>query len=410
VRVIEILGRLRGVFPLTTRGALIAALAAFALMRVAYESLDFVVLTLAYSALGLVGLGVLAVIVGAFVMKVKVAPPVGESRLLTDRFLPTEFGLPSTKLWPLLEVDAELTAPRFERREDDGRELVRATHRGLFAETVREIVVRDAFGLAELRFPLRGGGLYALPHLGKLEPSVALLSLSVGDDFAHPHGTPDGDRIELRRYVAGDPARYIHWKIFARSGELVVRMPEHAIKSADRVAIYFIAGEGDEPSSAVALALARSSDLESRVIFGCDGTNAPIRSVADAERAITQSHGHRGSPGAEAFMKRVDAQGPAALVLIVPAIPGPWLGAATELVRARPGGARILVGIDGMEDETSSFFERVMLRRDRSARATSSEGVAKVAATFRAAGAEVILLDRVSGRMLDALPRRRAAA
>jgi hypothetical protein len=395
---------------LTARGALVAALSALALSGVAYESLDFVVLTLAYAGLGLVGLCLLAVLIGAVVLKGKVAPPAGEARLLTGRFLPTDFTLPSLRLVPLLEIDVELMSPKFDRRDEGRGETVRARHRGVFEEVVRDVVVRDAFGLAEMRVRLRGGAFRALPHLGKLEPSIALLSVAAGDEHAHPLGTMEGDRIELRRYVAGDPARFIHWKIFARTGELVVRVPEYAIKSADRVAVYFVAGEGDEASSAVTLALARTADLGSRVVLGCDGTEEPIRSVEDAERAIERSYGHRGPTGVEAFMRHVDAAGPAAMVLVVPAVAGPWLGAAAELVRTRPGGARVLIGLDGMQPSESSFIERVMFRAEPSTSAASIEEVAKVVSALRRAGAEVISIDRPTGRMLDELVGGRRAA
>jgi hypothetical protein len=409
-RVTEIVERTRGMFPLTVRGGLVAALAALALSNVAYASLDFVVLALGYAALGLVGLSLVAVLIGAFALKMKVAPPTGEARLLTGRFLPTDFRLPSLRYLPLVEVDVELVSPRFDRRDDGQGEAVCARHRGVFPDVARDVVVRDAFGLAELRVRLRGGAFRALPHLGKLEPSVSLLSVSAGDEDAHPLGTMEGDRIELRRYVAGDPARFIHWKIFARTGELVVRVPEYAIKSADRVAVYFVAGEGDEASSAVTLALARTADLESRVVLGCDGTEEPIRSIEDAERAVVSSYGHRGPTGVDAFMRRVDAAGPAALVLVLPAIAGPWLGAAIDLVRTRPGGARVLIGVDGMERKGSSFVERVMFRTEAATSTTSGDEVAKVVKAVRASGAEVILIDRVSGRLLDDLLGRQRAA
>ena len=54
----------------------------------------------------------------------------------------------------------------------------------------------------------------------------------------HPvvgHGMlEDGDRIELRRYVPGDSARFIHWKVFGRTRKLMVRVPERALSRARR--------------------------------------------------------------------------------------------------------------------------------------------------------------------------------
>ena len=76
----------------------------------------------------------------------------------------------------------------------------------------------------------------ALPRLAGLSRMPALSSLASGDAAPHPMGLEDGDRLELRRYMPGDPARFIHWKVLSRTRRLMVRTPERALSLARRTA------------------------------------------------------------------------------------------------------------------------------------------------------------------------------
>ena len=87
-------------------------------------------------------------------------------------------------------------------------------------------------------------------------------------------GLEDGDRLELRRYTAGDPVRFMHWKVLSRTRKLMVRTPERALSVARRMAAFLIAGERDDASAAAArLALERRL-LGSDWLFGTDDAPA----------------------------------------------------------------------------------------------------------------------------------------
>src|SRR5205814_5321723 len=100
----------------------------------------------------------------------------------------------------------------------------------------------------------------------------SLPGLAAGDDEAHPLGQPVGDRIEMRPYVPGDSPRTIAWKIYGRTGKLVVRAPERARIVSPRGCAYQVAGPHDESTAAVARAVLERGFLGQEWRFGADGS------------------------------------------------------------------------------------------------------------------------------------------
>ena len=112
--------------------------------------------------------------------------------------------------------------------------MVQALRRGEWTEVRRQIFVGDAFGICEIRFPFEQEvRLTAIPNTKDLmEPKIT--GLQAGADVEHPMGLPQGDRLDIGNYAQGDPMRYILWKVYARTGELVVRTPERAYQPTKR--------------------------------------------------------------------------------------------------------------------------------------------------------------------------------
>src|SRR5690606_23791253 len=212
----------------------------------------------------------------------------------TGAMLPTGFGAPSFSLFPLVQigwtweepedVDVTLVKQRMRLREE-----ARLKHRGHVRGVRRRIVVQDAFGLARLAIrqtdPVE---LTVLPHAGKLGEAPLLVSLSGGDERPHPMGIDDGDRVELRRYVPGDPARFIHWKVFGRTRRLMVRMPERALSPARRTVAYQVAGPDDDASAAAARVAIETGTFGSDFRFGADGSGGDTGRVDEAVEMIVR--------------------------------------------------------------------------------------------------------------------------
>jgi hypothetical protein len=358
------LGRtLVGLFPLTPLGVLVAAGASAAVRLLAYAQLDLVYLVIGYGSAGVSIASLLFVWLGAarVAWALRGARTGPERRLETARMLPTGLALPRLLLLPFVRVrwawespGAELEAIAAGLSLHEHASLVR---RGATEEIARRIVVEDAFGLARVAWTHRQrASLITLPHAGALKQLPLLVSMAGGDDIPHPSGVAEGDRVELRRYAPGDPARFIHWKVFGRTRRLMVRMPERAITRAKRTVCYLVGGPRDEASAAAARVAVESGVLGDEWIFGADGTAGEASHPHEAVMAIVRSAdiGSEGAVALESFVARAERLGPASLVLFVPPVPGPWLARALAVAQRRGDRTRVVVATDGLDASARS--------------------------------------------------------
>ncbi|MEY4509536.1 MAG: hypothetical protein RLZZ450_1658 [Pseudomonadota bacterium] len=408
--------RARELSPLTLRGASVGVLTALALRYYGFEALDAVWYVTGLGLLALFFLALLSVLVAALRMKVWLLRSQRESRGVpptraaseTRRPVDTGFSLPNLRFWLLVEVRLEVRAPAGvelapERAGSQLVERVRFGDHGEVRNLARTIVVRDVFGIASIG--LRQSApveVDVLPHAGALRSLPLLRSLSGGDDIPHPMGLEQGDRLELRRYAPGDPARFIHWKVFARTQKLVVRMPERALSRAQRVAAYLVAGPADGASAAAARVALEEGVLGADFRFGADGSPEPTRDQASALVSLRRSSAARAHSGEQlsSFLQQLDREGPSSLVLFVPAASGPWVDQVATLLQKQARSARVVIGVDGItQREGASWVERLTLAPRASTQIQLAELRALIT-SYKRAGCEVVVLDRESGRLL----------
>jgi hypothetical protein len=395
---------------ITPLGVSLALFGAVVLRLYAYPEMDLVLLVVGYGCLGLVGVASLLVTIGAVVLKTTVRRYRGpdERTLETGRSLPTGLSLPSLALVPFLIVWWEWEEPsgasvvlrsRGLRLEED----VHLEDRGFVRGIRRRIVVQDVFGLARIAIrhddPAR---LTVVPNAGALKEMPVLVTLSGGEELPHPMGIEDGDRVELRRYAPGDPARFIHWKVFARTGKLVVRKPERALTRARKTIAYLVAGPGDEPVAGAARVAVESGTLGVEWVFGADGSAGETSDVGPAIDRIVRSVGARaeGALGLRAFVERAEKTGPASLVLFVPPVPGPWLARVLAITKHRAHRARVIVATDGVDATPPRARWRTLFSRSLERRGTRAEDLEAVVRDLAAARLDVIVIDRATGRRL----------
>lgn len=402
--------RLAGYFPWTPLGLGVAAVSTVALRALAYERLDMVWLVLGWAGIGLTVLPLLWVVPVAVYLARRDDGERGRQALLLETMRPTDTGyrLPAYRFFPLLALDLEIVVPKAlsarpgsrDLAARDGRliERAEARDRGLFSTIERRISVSDAFGMCRVSVQRRSSrGLEAHPNLGGLHRIPSLTSFAAGDELPHPLGLADGDRVELSRYVPGDPARFIHWKVFARTRELMVRRPERALSKARRVAAFFVAGPRDDASAGLCrLALMRGL-LGAEWRFATAGQGRGTQRVGEAISWLLRSaeQRERGAQGLSAFLKTVDASGPASLMLFLPPQPGPWLPEVVAAVRGRQ--ARALVAVDGLAgDVPEGRLRRLLVRAVPAANPTRAE-LEQVVQTLARAGCSVSVYDRPRG-------------
>jgi uncharacterized protein (DUF58 family) len=422
-------------FPLTPLGAELAVCAYFALLMFAYEVLDLVWLVTGYAAIGLCALAPLFVIPCALWFwlrsdryaelpgappresdesrRAKAEGPLADPLLLeTGTSAPTGFSLPSLRFVPFVQLRWEWRNPAgsvVDPRRAGSRayEFVTLEDRGQFETIERRIVVEDPFGLTRIAFRRRQTrGLRVLPRLGGLGHLTSLTALAAGADLPHPMGLEDGDRLELTRYTPGDPARFIHWKVFARTRKLLVRRPERALAVARRCAAFFVAEQGDDASAAAArLALERNL-LGNEWVFGTDLTVAGTSRIDEALAHLIESVGARDKQavGLAPFLAQVETKGPASVIVFAPPRPGPWVQAVIRATSRRQ--LRAVIAVDGLAELAPRPLWLRMLASDPPREGAEAEALDAVLGMLGRAHVPVILLDRATGRPLGERARR----
>ena len=411
--------RVRGLFtrtaeivPLTLRGAAVIALSSGALWYYGFEALDGVWYVTGLGLLALCLLSLVSVLLAALRLKLFLArrapDPIDRLGVETGRSIATGFVAPSLRWWLLIELRLAVRAPEAADAETvpDGarvREHVRFGDHGEVRRIARTLFVRDVFGLCSVGLRAEGEvELDVSPHAGALRSLPLLRSLSGGDDLPHPLGIEQGDRLELKRYAPGDPARFIHWKVFARTNKLVVRMPERALSRAQRVAAYLVAGPGDAASAAASRVALEEGAFGADFRFAADGSPTPLREVAGSLVAVRRSSAARANSAGQldAFVDALDREGPSSLVLFVPPHEGAWVERIELMLRRRARNARVVIGVDGITQAAApTWLERLTLSPARSTRSQLA-ALRGLIARYRRLGCDVAVVDRESGRML----------
>ncbi|MEM7435159.1 MAG: DUF58 domain-containing protein [Myxococcota bacterium] len=402
--------RVLDAWPLTALGAAVAVVAAVAVFRFGYGKLDLVLLVVGYGGAGLLVISLVAVSVTAIVLRIRMRrglPSAALARFETGRSAPTGFGLPALRWLPLVRLRwswEEPTATVVTQVSDGSRlrEHVQFNRRGVFEVVTRRILVEDAFGLARVGLRMsRERAFESLPHLGGLRRLPVLTSLTGGDEFPHPMGLADGDRVETRRYIPGDPARFIHWKAFGRTRKLMVRVPERSLSRARRTVAYLVAGPHDEAAAAAARAAIEEEALGRDWQFGADGAPEPTSDRVEAlHKVMVSSRAEVGGAGMRRFLAEVDRQGPAAFVVFAPPVMGEWIAELGALAQRRVGRVRVVLAIDAVREAAEPARWRRWVFSSESPKGVSRSELERVGRALGQLRCEVVMIDRTSGRVL----------
>jgi hypothetical protein len=249
---------------------------------------------------------------------------------------------------PLIEASTHiLNPPDFQcewKRNDDGtrQEWLIPGRRCELEESFklrRRMIVKDVLGFFTLDWeqeePL---SLRVLPRPLPLGSQSLIRAWFQGDEFSDPRGEPTGDRVDMRRYSPGDPPRLLLWKIYARTGKLMVRVPEAAVTTAPRTCAYLVAGPGDETVASLARTLVESNLLGDGWRFGADGSAGSVDKKEEALRLIARSGNPDVVSGDQlgSFLKEQATRGFGACIVLVPAYDGEWVDTVAALLARSP--------------------------------------------------------------------------
>jgi len=342
--VLSILARIHGLFPLTATGFVVLLGSAGALVFFGIFREDRVLLVVGVAGLLLLLLSMLLTAICAVWLWASV-------RKLESEPLELRVGSPgrtgfavTTPLWlPLIDVRWTVSAPdvRLELVAR-GRKIIEQwtpRRRGRPETVERWFTAGDVFGLTSVRFPLiQPVSLRFVPDEGALRQVQVVRGLASGDQFAHPEGRPQGDLQDIRSYGAGDPIRYVLWKVFAKSRTLVVRSPERALSPVRRTAAYLVAGDGDQAAAGTAKTAFECGALGDEWRFGADATTEVAderRGALEVVMASAEGSSEAAGQGLSRFIAEADS--PRRVVVFAPAVAGPWV----DRVLAVAGGTRL---------------------------------------------------------------------
>jgi hypothetical protein len=374
---------------------------------------DLILLNIGLIGLAVVSWSVCAVVMGAAVVawKGRAIAPLPALELECGVKRAVAFSLPSLWWLPFVEVDWRWIKPpvtlTLTRQMGRLSEQIVPVRRGLVERIQRRVEVGDTFGLATVSFTHNQScSLRFLPSTGALRSVQVVQGMAGGDVLGHPEGDPVGDRIDMRRYGQGDPIRYVLWKVFARSRELMVRTQELALSPTRQTVAYLVVGAGDQAAAGAARVAVDHGALGGDWQLGADGTDQ----IADAPQValdlIVRSGSmapENGGSGLQQFLNSVSGTGARRAVVFVPSRPGPWLDRVKAIAAQRGISERMsfVVCTDGFRKKKRTALSTILLKPGADDDLADSDALRDVLRTLGAAG-NVMVVDRSAGKVFPA--------
>ncbi|RMG45181.1 MAG: DUF58 domain-containing protein [Acidobacteria bacterium] len=409
---------LAGRSPVTGSGVAAAALAAIALAAGRHLQ-DFVLATAGAGGLALFVLSGLAALAQGLLArrhaakgKEALAPlravegrPAETGRRWPDAWVP--LAAPIRIAWRVPPGEARL------RRVPGGlAETVVFRDRALVTEAVRELVAEDVLGFWRIRFRARDDvRVRVLPDPGRLSAAELVACLASADLMPYPFGRPTGDRVDSRTYTRSDPARFILWKVYARTRELMVRVPEPA-RSPERAPLIFLAaGREDAPAAALVLLLLEGGLLGPGARFAADGSPDPSRDPEAVRDAIARSSSfrERGGRDLSTALGHPSLSPEDPVVIVGPAADEAWMAEVAGTVAADPSRFVVLAAADAHPPARTPAGWRRILFRPPPEGGRPVPALARKLGILTEAGARVLLADRAGGRIVPVAPGPAAA-
>ena len=393
--------------PPTWRGVFVAAASGLALGTFGYAALDLLLFVIGISGLVLTLLSSVAVGAAALYLRRRLENGTeGFQRLEAGSPIRTGFRTPALEKIPMVRIHWEWLEPagvecRLRLRKGRLLEEVVAQRRCQVSGIRRRITVFDAFGLARISWQhVDPRPLMVLPNVGRLRRMPVLQSLAAAEGIPYPSGSPEGDRMEIRRYVPGDSMRHILWKVYARTRQLNVRTPERSIDPAKKTVAYLMTGEDDEAAAAAARVALENGLLGLSWLFGAEGTEEPCDEIETALTAIARS-GSLAQPavdGLKRFLHHPEVRNEFHCIVFAPAHDGPWLETALAAGRSFHGNLTFVLGTDGIVELRPVPLWKRLLFFDQPVDGPTRDELQAQVRTLSSVGHSVLVVDRHTGR------------
>lgn len=315
--------------------------------------------------------------------------------------------------WQWVNDGGGETAARVEL-EQSGTELIELAspaRRCIVKRIVRRFAVRDLFGLTEITWRRKEDVmLRVLPYRGMLSQMPPPAGMAEGDDLSDPYAEPKGDRVEMRQYAPGDPLRMVLWKVYARSGKMMVRTPERSVAERKRGCAYLVTSPHDDATAAAARVTIERGLLGDDWSFAADGVINEANDDRDAAFEIIARSGEAGSAdcaaGLASYLTRREAEGYQFCLLFIPPDEAAWEAVAAQSAATHTMRVQILTAAGEIlpDQEPARGIREIASRWMLNP--THPDGVSLGEIRSRANGVrglanELIAVERNSGRALS---------
>ena len=319
--------------PFTVGGGIFLLSSVWATWYFGVQRTDLVLIILGSVGIALSILGCVLTIVGALWMQWRFRELPLFSATMTVQGQHRVFKEIRLPWWiPLIQVDWTWQSSKFDVKTEKESECVTPQRRGMCNLVCRSIQIGDAFGICEVTIrSQQPSEIQVLPRsIPLLMPDIAQ-GLRHGGEQANPLGASVGERVDIRNYALGDPMRYILWKAYARTGELVVRTPERAFEPSKRLLAYLVVHPDDGLSASLATQVIHSQSLGDNWAFGVDGRLEPCTDIETAIEAVVQS-GDSTIQNAQGLSDFINQETEASsLIVFAPATDGEWVDAVMQI-------------------------------------------------------------------------------
>ena len=397
-----------GYQPFSWGSLLLLAGAYWSFSKIGVAQLDYVLVIVGAVALFLVAFGAFCTVVGSLYVLYCLQEHKEEKDISIVESFSCHTGFSLVMPWwlPIAQVSWTWEAPCVPIEIVKSGERVVFPRRGHWERIRRHFRITDLFGICRIRFSHESKmDVLVEANLGKLENPVFAQGMQAGGDMPHPMGKPYGDRVDIRNYAPGDPVRYILWKIYARTGQLVVRNPEKSLQPAERILAYLIASDRDSAAAGAAQATINAQGSRDDWKFGADGSLSIVTDRQQATDLITRSVDAEEKQGAhiETFIREAQDERFQSLIVFAPPEEGEWVDRVIKIRNKIQ--ISIVIGIDSVE--TKKRFHRmqklVFIQEDSAYECVlSKDFFANVVQRLQLSNIDVQIADRSSGMIVDA--------
>jgi hypothetical protein len=241
-----------------------------------YSKQDLIISTIILSFAGITAItGIITVIYGIYLRKKQpFQTNISGTNFSTNEQVSLNLVLPNVKLLPGYMIIANLAfseniisilpvKAKLKNNSLKWEIVISLPHRGEWKVTSCSIFLRDFLGLTNFKitkdtnlFPIIN--VFPQPKTNQTIPCL-FEGIQRGDDISY-QGTRNGDYFDLKAYQPSDGIKRIVWRAYARSGQLMSRIPEPTIQITGRLHLFIYALRPDD--DVVAAVIKYLSDVE----------------------------------------------------------------------------------------------------------------------------------------------------